>query len=367
MLGLNRFLIVMCLVMTTHMWASIGKVSLLKGEATAQRNQEIVKLFNNAPIETQDRIVTAENSQIQLIFEDKTVITLGSASVLDIQEYLNSSTQPKAKFKFNQGTFKSITGDIGKKAPENFNLETQTATIGIRGTTVGGEVPPPPPPNVPPLPENLFCLEGTITVAPMTMPTLLVVVPTGSFTQMTTPSTPPSPPVPYTPADLQKLHQNLGGDTPPPPSATSGRDDARQPSGNTPPTLGNSPFNDGGSNTPPSGGGSGISPSGSVGSNSNPPPMPQTFTPASAMIAAQSNTQNFTQNQVVNHTATQLGITPETLRSSMNNPPNSGGGVTIPCPAGTTGTYPNCVTPTCPAGTTGTYPNCYPIVNLSLL
>ena len=50
MLGLNRFLIVMCLVMTTHMWASIGKVSLLKGEATAQRNQEIVKLFNNAPL-----------------------------------------------------------------------------------------------------------------------------------------------------------------------------------------------------------------------------------------------------------------------------------------------------------------------------
>ena len=31
------------------------------------------------------------------------------------------------------------------------------------------------------------------------------------------------------------------------------------------------------------------------------------------------------------------------------------------CPAGTTGTYPNCVKPikpTCPAGTTGTYPNC---------
>ena len=38
-------------------------------------------------------------------------------------------------------------------------------------------------------------------------------------------------------------------------------------------------------------------------------------------------------------------------------------GICIPnptpaCPAGTTGTYPNCVTPACPAGTTGTYPNC---------
>ncbi len=33
------------------------------------------------------------------------------------------------------------------------------------------------------------------------------------------------------------------------------------------------------------------------------------------------------------------------------------------CPAGTTGVYPNCVTPptTCPAGTSGIYPNCTPI------
>ena len=30
------------------------------------------------------------------------------------------------------------------------------------------------------------------------------------------------------------------------------------------------------------------------------------------------------------------------------------------CPAGQTGTYPNCQTPVCPAGQTGTYPNCQP-------
>ncbi len=30
------------------------------------------------------------------------------------------------------------------------------------------------------------------------------------------------------------------------------------------------------------------------------------------------------------------------------------------CPAGQTGTYPNCVTPQCPTGYTGTYPNCVP-------
>lgn len=120
--------------------ASIGKVSLLQGEAVASRDQKTISLFNGATLEEHDVITTRENSHIQLIFEDKTVITLGSSSVMDIQEYLNDAQQPKAKFKFNQGTFKTITGEIGKKAPENFNLETKTATIGIRGTTVVGEI-----------------------------------------------------------------------------------------------------------------------------------------------------------------------------------------------------------------------------------
>lgn len=132
--------ILMCLILSTHLWASIGKVSLLKGEAVVLRENQTLKLITNSSIDKLDKIVTGDNSQIQLTFEDKTVITLGSSSVLDIQEYLNDAQQPKAKFKFNQGTFKSITGEIGKKAPENFQLETKTATIGIRGTTVAGDL-----------------------------------------------------------------------------------------------------------------------------------------------------------------------------------------------------------------------------------
>ncbi|MBV5330902.1 FecR domain-containing protein, partial [bacterium] len=99
-----------------------------------------ITLANGTALEQHDVITTKTNSQVQLTFEDKTIITLGSESILDIKEYLNDAQDPKAKFKFNQGTFKSITGQIGKKAPENFNLETKTATIGIRGTTVAGQL-----------------------------------------------------------------------------------------------------------------------------------------------------------------------------------------------------------------------------------
>lgn len=159
----GRLGILMCLIISTQVWASIGKVSLLKGEAIANRDNQTIALANGATLEEHDLISTRANSQIQLTFEDKTVITLGSESILDINQYLNDAQEPKAKFKFNQGTFKSITGNIGKKAPENFNLETKTATIGIRGTTVLGQTNMPPQ-NGREQPDIIGCSSGKIVV-----------------------------------------------------------------------------------------------------------------------------------------------------------------------------------------------------------
>ena len=182
----GRLGIAMCLMLSTPIWASIGKVSLLQGEAISSRDQHTIALFNGATLEPQDVITTRANSQIQLMFEDKTVITLGSESVLDIQEYLNDEQNPKAKFKFSQGTFKSITGHIGKKAPENFNLETRTATIGIRGTTVLGHI------GQGETPDTIGCSSGQIVVS---AGGVSVVVQQGSQTSVSAGKA-PTPPAP---------------------------------------------------------------------------------------------------------------------------------------------------------------------------
>ncbi|QIR76008.1 FecR domain-containing protein [Sulfurospirillum diekertiae] len=221
----GRLGILMCLIISTPVWAAIGQVSLLKGEAIANRNQKIVSLTSGATFEEHDIITTRANSQIQLTFEDKTVITLGSESVLNIQEYLNDAEQPKAKFKFGQGTFKSITGQIGKKAPENFKLETSTATIGIRGTTVAGTAAAEGSQNTV---ELLACLDGEIVVSNNHGS---VIISSGYFT-LVSPNMPPPPPVVMTPQQIQQLYQgainarpplpeheqNEAENTPPPPS-----------------------------------------------------------------------------------------------------------------------------------------------------
>ncbi|MDD3342382.1 MAG: FecR domain-containing protein [Sulfurospirillaceae bacterium] len=351
MSSIIRILAILAFLWSSSLLASVGKVSLLKGEAFAQRGAQAISLKSGMSIEEKDTIKTLKNGQLQLIFEDKTVITLGSESEFKIEEYLNDNASPKAKFKFNQGTFKSITGRIGKASPENFTLETKTATIGIRGTTVGLFLPPPPPsPNMPPLPENIFCLSGQISVGALGSPNPPVTVPAGSWTRMLPPAgpgelpPPPTPPAPFTPHDLDQLNQGLGGGGPTPPPA--GGTGEQQPSGNTPPTS-NPPAND----TPPTGG---------TGT-----PTPQNFTPTAASQAQQTNLQNSTQGAVLQGVADDLGIPSDDLQNQLENQTcPSGTSGTYPnciaqaCPVNTIGVYPNCVALTCPAGTTGTYPDC---------
>jgi hypothetical protein len=220
--------IVMCLLLSTQVWASIGKVSLLKGEATANRNNQSIVLMNGTDIEKNDFIKTHVNSQIQLTFEDKTVITLGSESTLDIQDYLNDANNPKAKFKFNQGTFKTITGQIGKKAPENFNLETKTATIGIRGTTVAGRVGGSinEGGSIVLLPDLIGCSSGEILVS-NAHGTMIV---SQGFQTLVSIGQPPAPPVPLNPALIGSLYGNALQQQPSPPQGGGSDGEALSPS-----------------------------------------------------------------------------------------------------------------------------------------
>ena len=116
-------------------YASVGHIVLKKGDVNILRNQQKIIAYNDSEIFKEDIIETLQNSKVQVRFLDDTVITLGANSTLNVQEYVapTQSNSPKAKFGFSKGTFKTITGKIGKIAPQNFTLQTKTATIGIKG------------------------------------------------------------------------------------------------------------------------------------------------------------------------------------------------------------------------------------------
>jgi hypothetical protein len=113
---------------------SIGKMMAVRGEVSILRGSDMVQGENGLPIYNRDEVFTEALSKTQLLFRDGTVITVGQNSRFSIENYLYDRVNPIAETKLHFGILKSITGRIGKIAPQRFKLRTDTSTIGVRGT-----------------------------------------------------------------------------------------------------------------------------------------------------------------------------------------------------------------------------------------
>ncbi len=146
------------LFFSTSVFANVAKVVALVGDATITREGKTIDLTKESILLKHDEIKTSNNTKVQLLFKDNTIISIGNNSTFQIYNYLYDEENNKFEAKFNmfKGTFKTITGKIGKKAPENFLLKTKTASIGIRGTQIVISIEDNQ--------EKIFCTEGRIFV-----------------------------------------------------------------------------------------------------------------------------------------------------------------------------------------------------------
>jgi len=143
------------LVLPIFAFASIGKITALKGDVTIKRASETIHATIGTSLEKHDFISTSKAGKVQIVFNDKTIFTVGKNSTLDIAEYLYDESTPsnnKAQFRVLKGAFSSITGRIGKLNKSKFKLKTRSASIGIRGTIVKANQ------------EMVMCTQGAITV-----------------------------------------------------------------------------------------------------------------------------------------------------------------------------------------------------------
>jgi len=83
-----------------------------------------------------DRIETSANAGASLVLRDGTVLVVGPSSRLNLREFQFDSTTHDGSIAVSlvQGTLRVISGLLGKAHPEAVRVDTQTATIGIRGT-----------------------------------------------------------------------------------------------------------------------------------------------------------------------------------------------------------------------------------------
>jgi hypothetical protein len=113
-----------------------GKVDLVEGDVHVYDARNAVRIVHvNDNVFEGDSIVTGSNGEIHLTMADTGFIAVRPNTKMAITQYrANGDNQDKGVIGLLVGSFRSISGWIGKYQPKSYEIRTPTATIGIRGT-----------------------------------------------------------------------------------------------------------------------------------------------------------------------------------------------------------------------------------------
>jgi hypothetical protein len=124
-----------------------GTVVQLSGPLLARKASGAVKILSlKSEVESGDTLVTEKNTYALVRFIDNSEMTLKPSTTMKIDSYAFDNAKPdgdSANFSLVKGGLRSVTGLLGKRNKEKFELKTPSATIGIRGTTFVAEYVPP--------------------------------------------------------------------------------------------------------------------------------------------------------------------------------------------------------------------------------
>ncbi|KKO61096.1 FecR protein [Janthinobacterium sp. KBS0711] len=150
------WLVLMCV--GAHAWAGqvAGTVMQLSGPLMVKKADGKVKILAiKSEVEQGDTLLTEKETYALIKLIDNSEITLKPNTSFVIEQFSYTAEQPDgdhAIFSLLKGGLRSVTGLLGKRNKERFEMKTPAATIGIRGTTfIASYVAPSAPlPTAPP-------------------------------------------------------------------------------------------------------------------------------------------------------------------------------------------------------------------------
>jgi len=124
--------------------ADNGAVSQLSGTLSVRKADGSVRILSQkSEIQSGDTINTQRDSYAQIKFADGSQLTLKPNTSVKIDRFNFQEAQPKGDsmlFGLLKGGVRAVTGLVGKRGdPDAYQMNTATATIGIRGTTFSAD------------------------------------------------------------------------------------------------------------------------------------------------------------------------------------------------------------------------------------
>lgn len=121
--------------------APAGEVTHVSGALMAQKSDGSSKILApQSKVESGDLLATAGDTYARVKFSDGGEVTLRPNTQFRIESFNYDQTNPgkdSALFNLIKGGLRTITGVIGKRKPDSYQMRTTVATIGIRGTHYG--------------------------------------------------------------------------------------------------------------------------------------------------------------------------------------------------------------------------------------
>ncbi|MBM3952324.1 MAG: FecR domain-containing protein [Rhodospirillales bacterium] len=115
-----------------------GKIVKLKGAASAMQDAMPRGLKVDDPVFRGDVLSTGRDARLEMKMLDDAVVTLGEKTVFVVLDYVAGGAKPNVAMRLIEGAFAAASGQIAKAPGGAMRIDTDTATIGIRGTAFWG-------------------------------------------------------------------------------------------------------------------------------------------------------------------------------------------------------------------------------------
>jgi hypothetical protein len=130
------FAVLLCAALASAEETKAGFVKSVSGQAFISRNQISIPAKVDDKLFESDVIITGPDGKMGIIFQDNSVLGIGSNSQVNISKFAFEPANKKLAFlvKIKKGTLVYLTGLIAKLENKGVRFETPTVVCGVRGT-----------------------------------------------------------------------------------------------------------------------------------------------------------------------------------------------------------------------------------------
>ena len=121
-----------------------GRIKVVSGSAFIVRSGSMIKAEVGLPVLESDSLRTGDDGHLGITLDDDTRLSLGPNSEVRLNSFHYAPAQGSVglAMSFLKGIAVYVSGQIAKLAPDSVRLETPSAIVGVRGTTLALQVVP---------------------------------------------------------------------------------------------------------------------------------------------------------------------------------------------------------------------------------